>query len=387
MSDEEIIVYREVPRENGSLKEKIEQKKEQPLVLGSTDEEMIVRELEALTQQQEILSSSETITKKNQETQQTIQQVKTEGELLKEEVREEKSPEVRTRGSSQVHEGMHIGHKTLEQKLRDGFPGAKVIDHIGTGGICSVHLIEHTGRKFAYKTVNQETVEITTHKNPEALSLFLKLIRKEAELINQLGKEQPHSFPSFAFDLTFSDARGSITEYIPYQLEEKLKQRSPEEKLSTFIQIASTIQFLHSKGIVLGDIKSSNFRVDDFDNVKLVDLNLKYADATKSNQSSLMNSLVASISGEGRVKGTPRYMAPEQWEGRADERTDVFQLSSLCYELLTGINPEGHFENMAEIIPYFKDLDSVLRKGMSRDADKRYHSVEELVIFFIDELS
>ncbi|MBI2452403.1 protein kinase [Candidatus Pacearchaeota archaeon] len=290
-----------------------------------------------------------------------------------------------------IEEGKAAEIPALQETRSDGaqteglegyVAGFKVIDKIGSGGFCDVLLVEefHTNSRFAYKTLNKEAFARAIALNPEAPRSLLKLLKEETNLINRMSQIDNDHFPALAVYFDDEHSPGFLTEYIPHSLEERMEKGMPtKDALSYFLQIASTIKLLHEKGIVLGDVKPSNFKIDGKGNVKLVDLNLKYA-GKEFADTSMLNSLALSLTADkDKIKGTPRYMAPEQWEGNADERTDVFQLSSLCYELLTGIKPEGDFENLDEIKPEFKGLDAVLREGMARDVAKRYSSVDELI--------
>ncbi len=248
----------------------------------------------------------------------------------------------------------------------DGF---EFVGQIGRGGICDVYEIKkkNNEERFAYKTPIVNTREA------------FELLKEEARLMIKMSGINNKYYPSFAFDLISGNSGGILTEFVPISFEEKIG-RIDSEVGNYFSDIARLIQLLHEKGGIkcLGDIKPSNFRITKEGNVKLVDLNLKYDN--QDIKRSVLVSQLASIDSSGKIRGTPRYMAPEQWEGRADERTDVFQLSSLLYEMITGVRPEGRFELLSEIprTRKFADLDEIINKGLARDPARRYRTIEEL---------
>jgi eukaryotic-like serine/threonine-protein kinase len=114
----------------------------------------------------------------------------------------------------------------------------------------------------------------------------------------------------------------------------------PEQVFDLARQIASALQAAHARGIIHRDLKPANILVRD-GWVKVVDFGLaKWADG----KTTLLHTQ------EGMVLGTLAYMSPEQAEGRpADERSDIFSLGAIMYELLSG---EQAFtgETMGEII-------------------------------------
>jgi Tol biopolymer transport system component/predicted Ser/Thr protein kinase len=111
--------------------------------------------------------------------------------------------------------------------------------------------------------------------------------------------------------------------------------------VSWAIQIASAVDAAHRHNIVHRDLKPSNVMVNE-SGVKLLDFGLAKlaedpdADRTSSSAAGDLPS-TASLTGEQRIVGTVRYMAPEQLEGRpVDGRTDIFAFGATLYEVLTG---------------------------------------------------
>jgi serine/threonine protein kinase len=270
--------------------------------------------------------------------------------------------------------------------LDDFLSGFQIIEEIGRGGICRVLRVgqETTGQTYAYKTLNEETVELAMKTNPEARIIMTRLMKEEARLmgkmISVMERRNVSCFPNMVIDRTFDQMTGVLTEDVPIKYEEKLGKLETGEGVKLFLGAAQPVQLLHEEDATkcLGDIKPSNFKLDKKGNVKLVDMNLKYADPT-SNQSMLQSVGFSIIGDSSKLRGTPRYMAPEQWGGQADERTDVFQLGSLLYETLTGIKPEGKWEALAHFREDMVCLDEVVDKAMARKPENRYQTVGELV--------
>jgi serine/threonine protein kinase len=95
--------------------------------------------------------------------------------------------------------------------------------------------------------------------------------------------------------------------------------------------LASGLAALNAYGIIHRDLKPSNIKLASETIPKILDLGLAlpYSDGTRPDETRLS---------EGAV-GTPRYMAPEQYEMRACHQSDVFSLGTVIFEMLAGVNP------------------------------------------------
>ena len=141
-------------------------------------------------------------------------------------------------------------------------------------------------------------------------------------------------------------------------------------------EIASGLSAAHKKGIVHRDIKSSNIMLTDDGRVRIMDFGLaKSEDSTKVTRS-------------GMTIGTAAYMSPEQALGQdVDQRTDIWSLGVVLYEMLTGQLPfRGDYEpamlysiinetpdpptELRSEIPL--EIEKTVSRALEKNPDKRY---------------
>src|SRR6266852_5775844 len=215
--------------------------------------------------------------------------------------------------------GSHIGRFRLLRLL-------------GRGGMGEVYLAEdeQLRRQVAIKVIQAE------YPDPDATRLFLR----EARAIAMFN--HPHILP--LFDCGEATIHGTALTYMvmPFCKEDTLaawmQQRrnaallSPQDVGFIVQQAASALQYAHNHQVVHQDVKPSNFLIRSSEDVPgRPDLMLADFGVAKS------TSATASVSQS--VRGTPAYMAPEQWEGTPVPATDQYALAIMAYDLLTGHPP------------------------------------------------
>jgi PAS domain S-box-containing protein len=172
--------------------------------------------------------------------------------------------------------------------------------------------------------------------------------------------------------------------------------------LTAFAAVCNAIAYAHSRGVLHRDLKGDNIILGDFGEVIVLDWGLaKLVGQQEELESERSVSLPdgardAGLTVQGDVVGTPAYMAPEQAEGRLDqidERTDIFGLGAIFYEILTGQPPfvgsttlevikKAIQRNAApprELWPQVPPaLEEVCLKAMAKLPDQRYASAVDL---------
>jgi serine/threonine protein kinase/Tol biopolymer transport system component len=112
----------------------------------------------------------------------------------------------------------------------------------------------------------------------------------------------------------------------------------PEQVLKYGMQIADALDKAHRQGIIHRDLKPGNIMLAN-SGTKLLDFGLARTSVQLSNGATLTAAVTddASVTQQGTIVGTLRYMSPEQLEGKeVDGRSDIFSFGAVLYEMVTG---------------------------------------------------
>ena len=159
-----------------------------------------------------------------------------------------------------------------------------------------------------------------------------------------------------------STAHFIVLEYMSAgNLASRLNGRPQPERQCTELThtIARAVEYAHGRGVIHRDLKPSNVLLAADGTLKIADFGLAKLLDVESN-----------MTASGDALGTPSYMAPEQTRGKFSERTDIYALGAILYELLTG-RPPFAGETTAETLVQVQTREPIaprwiLREGLSR---------------------
>ncbi len=277
--------------------------------------------------------------------------------------------------------------KLMEGKSKGFFLGRyKLLGHIGTGGMSSVYLAEHTlmQRRVAIKVLPQKRVN-------EADSSYLPRFYREARAAAALH----HPNIVIAHDVdNEDDTHYLVMEYVEgrdLQLTVKEDGPLPYETAASYIaQAALGLHHAHENGLIHRDVKPANLLVDKRGVVKILDLGLaQFTEESLQGQASL------TVAHEENVLGTADYLAPEQAINShcVDRRVDIYSLGCTLFYCLTGHPPfpdgtlaqrimKHHTQDPPSIRNERPDAPQALldicAKMMTKNADFRYQTAEEV---------
>ncbi len=269
----------------------------------------------------------------------------------------------------------------------------KIVSLLGAGGMGQVYLAEDTKlhRKVSLKFLTSGLTE-----DRERLRRFEQEARAASALnhpniltIHEIGEEAGHKFIA--------------TEFIEGEtLRERLRSGLDiDDALEVAIQVASALVAAHRATIVHRDIKPENIMIRNDDGlVKVLDFGLAKIRQDQrggvASDSAVTTALVANTT-PGVVMGTVAYMSPEQARGETvDERTDIWSLGVLLYEMVAGSSPfmaatsneiisailskqsTPPLARYSRVAP--ERLEEIVEKALAKNRDERYQTSKDLLI-------
>ncbi len=252
----------------------------------------------------------------------------------------------------------------------------KILEHIGGGSMGIVYRARDTrlNRDVALKFLPPAFT-----KDSEAKQRFIH----EAQAASSL--DHPNIYTIHEIDET-NDGRLFIcmTRYQGSSLKEILDENalSVNEVIDIAVQVARGLSKAHKNGIIHQDIKPANILLTEDGIAKIVDFGI--ARMTGEH-----------ISQVGTIVGTAAYMSPEQASGEmVDERTDIWSLGVVLYEMLAGTLPfSGQYEQaiiyaiineqpqkITELRPEVPAaLERIILKSLRKNPLERYQDIDELL--------
>jgi len=271
-------------------------------------------------------------------------------------------------------------------KIGDTFDDKYELQEVlGSGGIGTVYKAQQLdlGRTVALKILQQHTAS-----DKEYRARFLQ----EALALSKLS----HANIVAVYHL------GVTADSIPYMVMEYVKGQSVRglmnsverlpvlRALKIIAEAARALSYVHQHDIVHRDLKPENILLADLpepDTVKLVDFGLARLQSSDAQGQRLTRT--------GELMGTTAYMSPEQCQGKvADFRTDIYSLTACLYEMLVARVPfeadtavEMMYKHITAPVPSIEStrsdlfktgLDELIFKGMNKDPQQRFGSMEEM---------
>ena len=266
----------------------------------------------------------------------------------------------------------------------------RIISQLGAGGMGEVYLAEDTSlrRKVALKFL---PVALTNDK--------AHLHRFEVEARAVAALSHPNVCIIHEVVQTEDGRHCIVMEYIEGMTlrDRMLDHISAREALDIAIQIASALSIAHAAGIVHRDIKPENVMLRSDGYVKVLDFGLaKLADTRHEPANSAGDTRAIDWKTlPGVLMGTVAYMSPEQARGlQVDERTDIWSLGVVLYEMVAGRKPfegqtptdviiaiaEREPDPLAKSAPHAIPLQRVITNTLAKDRNDRYATAEDALL-------
>jgi serine/threonine-protein kinase len=251
----------------------------------------------------------------------------------------------------------------------------EILSLVGRGGMGTVyqardHVLDEI---VALKVMRTDLNEAAARRFRSEIKLARKVTHPNVCRIHDYGEEGPFRYISMEL-IEGRDLKHSLQRH----------HLSGEEAFEAAIQLAEGLQAIHKVGIVHRDLKTPNIMRDREGTIRLMDFGIAKQFEAEG----------VGATATGQIVGTPEYMSPEQVRGeRLDQRSDIYALGIVIFELFTGRVPFRGDTPMATLFKQIQDpvpfdearaeglpeaLVPALDKALAKDRSDRFSSVQEL---------
>lgn len=249
-------------------------------------------------------------------------------------------------------------------------PGFSIERLIAEGGMASVHLAvqESLGRRVALKILKKIDTPASAKRALNEGRIIASLNHRNVITIYDIGTVEDRHYIAMEY-LEGGDLSARINGIL-----------SVEQSLDIIEKIGNCLAFVHGQGIVHRDLKPQNILLHKDGEPILTDFGI-----AKEVQADLTMTM------DGTVMGSPHYISPEHADGRPlDERTDIYGLGIIFFEMLTGAKPYqgatylevilAHINEPIPLLPpHLRQYQSLLGRMIAKNAEDRFSNARELV--------
>jgi serine/threonine protein kinase len=255
----------------------------------------------------------------------------------------------------------------------------RIINQIGQGGMATVYKAYQPSmdRNVAVKVLPGQLAQ-----SPE----FTQRFQQEARIIARL--EHAHILPVFDYGESEGIAYFVMRYLEAGTLKDKMETGRPlplREIDRLFTQLADALSYAHSQGVIHRDLKPANALIDSRGNLFLTDFGI----------AKILESASPRLTQTDAIMGTPAYISPEQAQAqKVDQRSDIYSLGIILYEMVTGRVPYTADTPLAVILKHVthplplpssvkpdipETIERVILKALAKNPDDRFDNVNDFL--------